>query len=292
MTLQHQHLQTAHVDGRLRLRFARQPPDGHTTLALAEQQPPLRIVRAFHLEDGAALVHLHNLSGGVLGGDQLELVVEVGPRAHAQLTSTGATRIYRRRAGRPVAMQQVRLSVAADGLLEFVPDPLIPFANSAYRQDTRIDLAPGSGLFWWEIVAPGREARGEVFAFDLLQTRLDLVADGRLVALERARLEPHQRPPASLARLGPYRYYVTFYVCRVGATDDWPALEEQLRAVLQPWSCPGEIVWGVSSLPAHGLVVRALSRGGRAIMPGLMALWRAAKLALYGREPIPPRKVY
>jgi len=83
--------------GQLRLIFERARASKQTVLTVCEQHPPLKVVRAFHLEDGGCLVHLHNLSGGVLGGDCLELKVEVGPEAIVQLTSTGATRLYRSR---------------------------------------------------------------------------------------------------------------------------------------------------------------------------------------------------
>jgi urease accessory protein len=58
----------------LRLDFERVALTGCTVLAASRQEPPLKVVRAFELEDGAALVHLHNVSGGLLGGDRLELV--------------------------------------------------------------------------------------------------------------------------------------------------------------------------------------------------------------------------
>ena len=87
-------------------------------------------MRAFPLADGAALVHLHNVSGGLLGGDQLGLEVEVGPGAAAQLTTTGSTRLYRSRGDHLCAMQRTNVRVGEEGLLEYVPDPLIPFAGS------------------------------------------------------------------------------------------------------------------------------------------------------------------
>src|SRR3981081_645800 len=86
---------TPRVHGQLCLRFEARGDRNQTILAESEQQLPLRIVRAFQLDDGGALVHVHNLSGGFLGGDLLDVAVEVGPRALAQITSTGATRIYR-----------------------------------------------------------------------------------------------------------------------------------------------------------------------------------------------------
>src|SRR5580658_5501958 len=103
----------------LRLDFERHPPIGRTILAASHQEPPLKVVRAFALEDGAALVHLHNVSGGLLGGDQLELIVNVGPGAAAQLTSTGATRVYRAREQYGDTVQQNTIHVAENALLEY-----------------------------------------------------------------------------------------------------------------------------------------------------------------------------
>src|ERR1700737_4290585 len=113
------------VYGRLRFRFEARGDRNQTILAECEQQLPLRIVRAFQLDDGGALAHLHNLSGGVLGGDYLELAVEVGPHAIAQVTSTGATRIYRSRKNAEPAEQRLQISVEDDGLVEYLPPHLI-----------------------------------------------------------------------------------------------------------------------------------------------------------------------
>lgn len=279
------------MQGQLRLGFTADA--GRTRLTERAQQPPLQVVRAFPLLDGAALVHLHNVSGGVLGGDHLETNIEVGPNARAQLTTTGATRIYRPRASSLAAVQTTDVRVEVGGLLEWLPDPLIPFAGARFRQETRITLDSGAGLFWWETVASGRVARGELFAFDCLEIALDLWADARLVARERVRLEPRLRPLLSLARLGPYRYFCTFYLCRVGEPPArWAALEAELGGIAAGLSTPEGCLWGVSALPAHGLSVRGLSRTGRDLPPGLLLFWQAAKRALYGRDALPPRKVY
>ena len=68
-------------------------------LRVNRQDPPWKVVRAFRQPDGGVLVHLHNVSGGVLAGDRLALDVEVHAGAAAQITTTGATRLYRHRAG-------------------------------------------------------------------------------------------------------------------------------------------------------------------------------------------------
>jgi urease accessory protein len=279
--------------GRLHLDFSYQQAEQRTILARCEQQPPLRVIRAFPLNDGGALVHLHNVSGGVLGGDQLEISVEVGEQAYAQLTSTSATRLYRSRPHTPPARQTMTIKVGDGGLLEYLPDPLIPFAGSRYQQTTSIELGNDAGLFWWETVSPGRMARGELFAYDLLHLDLDIATQGKPLAIERVRLEPQHRPLTSPARLGLYRYFSSFYICRVGLPEaTWSSLERTLSELAQQLSHPGDSIWGVSTLTAHGLIIRALSCHGRDIAPGLLAFWRETKRTLYGREAIPPRKIY
>jgi urease accessory protein len=281
------------VHGRLRLRFEAEQPSGRTVLAVRDQRSPLQVVRAFETGEDGALVHLHNLSGGVLGGDRLELAVEVGAAARAQLTSTGATRVYRSRPEVADACQSIAVRVEENGVLEYLPDPLIPFAGARYRQDARIDLADGAGLFWWETVTPGRLMRGEVFAYERLCMDLDLRVAGQLVARERFRLEPGVRPLSSPARLGSHRTFATFFICRAGLDAAfWLELEHSLAERARELSRPGERLWGVSTLPAHGLVVRGLSATGREIASGLLAFWRAAKWELYRQEAVPPRKIY
>jgi urease accessory protein len=280
------------VRASLRLVFERDQREGSTILASSLQQPPLRVVRSFVQPDGSALAHLHNVSGGLLGGDALELDVRVGAGAMVQLTTTGATRIYRPRREALETSQSTEISVGENALLEYLPDAIIPFAGVRYAQRTNVRLAAGAGIFWWEILAPGREARGEWFEYESIAMHCDIAAEGRLIAAERALLEPRERPVASPARLGHYRYWATFYICRVGLpTAMWLTLEQQLREAAEPHARPGETLWGISALAAHGLAIRCLAIQGRDVLPGLHALWRAAKWALYEREVVPPRKV-
>jgi urease accessory protein len=280
------------VRASLQLDFEFDGATGRTVLRGSRQQAPLRVVRAFTQEDGAALVHLHNVSGGLLGGDRLELAVKVAPGAAAQLTSTGATRVYRALAGYSDTVQVNCISVAENALLEYVPDPLIPFAGARLRQFTSIHLAGGAGLFWWDIVAPGREARGEVFAYERLEVQTTLQACGRWIAIERVRLEPGKRRLTAPARMGDYRYWATFYICRVGLDAKlWLEAERQLRCAAQDAPQSGASLWGVSAMPAHGLVVRGLTLHGRDAIAGVRAIWQAAKRLLFGREVILPRKI-
>lgn len=263
-----------------------------TILRVKRQEPPWRVVRGFRAPSGETLAHLHNLSGGILDTDSLACEFELAARAQAQITSTGATRIYRSRCAGRRASQQMNVRVAANAYLEYVPDQLIPFAGSRFDQFTRIEIEPGGSLIWWDRVAPGREASGEIFQFESLISRFEVVAEGQPIAVERWTLAPRADALDSVARLGPFRHFASCYVCRAGEPQSyWKNFESQLQSLADQLS-GAEVLWGVTTLRAHGLVVRGLALNGRSLAAGLVEIWKAAKWSLCGRVATIPRKVH
>jgi urease accessory protein len=262
--------------------------DFSTHLRVERQEIPWRVVRGFPNAGGETLAHLNNISGGILDTDDLELRVVVQPDARAQITSTGATRIYRSRAPERQARSRVEVDVAEGGFLEYLPDAIIPYAGSRYQQTTRIRLARGASVIWWEIISPGREASGEVFRYDQLASHLEISCDGEPLIEEIWNLVPALHPPDSAARLGPFRHFASFYLCQAGAAR----LEREMASLAEQHSIGNELLWGASSLRSDGVVLRGLARNGRLLARSLTAIWETAKPALCGRVATPPRKIY
>ena len=261
-------------------------------MRVGAQEPPWRVIRAFPQENRAALVHLHNVSGGVLAGDDLSLHVEVGPQARAQVTSTGATRLYRHRPGIPDSEQRISFDVAGGGLLEYLPDSLIPFAGSAYRQRTAIRLEPGATLFAWEIVAPGRQEMGERFRFETLRLSTRIESPLGPLLLEDFVLQPGGKPLVSSARLGDYTHLATFYAVQVGrAASDLRELEQRLLENAVHESHPGCTIWGTSALVSDGVIVKGLSTTAQHLPAALVRFWAMAKRFLTGEPAVSPRKL-
>jgi len=230
--------------------------------------------RVLHLVPGAVpeegVVYVLNPTGGVLQGDVLEADIRVEAGAHAIVTTPSATKIHRMD-GRQ-AVSRTRLRVASGSILEYVPEPVIPFAGSRYIEDVSIDVDAGGKLLAWEILAPGRQARGEVFDYDHLGLRLRLAEDGVVVLRERADLRPREEAFGALS-MGD----ATHYGVLMALGGDPERLVEAIRPLTEPFSA------GVTRLPGTGVVVKMLAGQGRDIEAVFGRIRERAVAELAGR---------
>lgn len=243
-------------------------------LRVLRQDPPWKVIRAF-----GPLLHLHNVSGGVLAGDQLSLEVEVAAGAHAQITTTGATRLYRHRPGASDSRQELNFSVGEGAMLEYLPDPLIPFAGSRHFQRTSIKVGRGATLFCWEILA-------QTFAFERLQVANAIDICGKPAVREDFLLEPSKRRLTSVARMGKSTHLASFYVIKEGKPPIfWRDLEDELQKTVPEH-------WGIGTLASGGVLARALAGTSRHFLTELTALRNRASLFVTGEPALRLRKVY
>jgi urease accessory protein len=277
------------ADSRLELRFSLD--GGCTRMYAPMQDPPWRTIRAFQNPQRQAVVHLHNVSGGILSGDSLHLSIEARPNTRVQVTSVGATRIYRHRPDRTVAGLSTSIRIDDGATLEYLPDVTIPFSGSRFGQTTTVWLGRDAGFIGWETIAAGRIASGDEFGFDSFHSEYRVCSDTRPLALERYFLAPSARDPRSVARWGRFRYSATLYICHTGvAQPRWVDLESRLND-LAFRQTSHESRWGVSTLVERGLVIRGLALEAHRITAGLYTFWDLAKRDLWGEPAIPPRKI-
>jgi urease accessory protein len=282
------------MDAGLELEFARQ--SGVTSFRCVRQEPPWKVVRGFPLETGGSLVHLNNVSGGILGGDHLRLSARLAAEAEAQITTTGATRVYRPRPQTGEAELFSNFELGRDALLEYLPDALIPFRSARVFQRTAFSLTEGATLFAWDTIAPGRAAAGEFFQYERLKLASEINVAGKPVLNDRLLLAPQTWPPSAAAVFGTSRYLVTFLAVRAGSTSaELRELEASLEAVVHGAECNDDgrgAFWGVTMLPGHGVFVRGMTDSGLGIQGMLCKFWSAAKRLLCNREAVAPRKIY
>ncbi len=133
-----------------------------TQLIYNHHQAPFKVQRPFYPE-GQEICHtviLHT-AGGIVGGDRLTSDIHLQPHSQALITTAAASKIYRSHG--LLAKQTVNIEVDDHANLEYLPQETILFNGAIYRQDLRVELAPGASYLGWEIIRFGRSARGEKF---------------------------------------------------------------------------------------------------------------------------------
>lgn len=189
-----QHSERSGWHGELHLAYQRRGE--RTVLSHRRHRGPIVVQKALYPE-GESVCHgivLHP-PGGYVGGDRIELDVQVGAGGHALLTTPGAGKWYRSAGG--VAAQSLRFAVDAGGVLEWFPLGTIVFDGALARADTRIELAPDATYIGWEIVCLGRTAADERFDEGCYAMSTEVQRGADTIWLERGRIDGGSRVLAS-----------------------------------------------------------------------------------------------
>ena len=157
------------------LEVVRGPQKSVVSRALA--MSPLRLLTPGN-HGHAAWIYTSTYGGGLVDGDDISLRVRVAPRAAAFLSTQASTKVYRSPRGSDVEM---RADIEPAGLLVSVPDPVVCFAASRYRQTQRLDVSEGAGLVLVDWVSSGRRTSGERWEFEEYVSRTIVRHRGRLV---------------------------------------------------------------------------------------------------------------
>jgi urease accessory protein len=134
---------------------------GRSVVSRAYATSPLRLLTPINHGPGA-WVFTSTFGGGLVDGDRLALEIDVGDHAMALVSTQASTKIYRSPRG---TVSTIDTRIGRDALLVMLPDPVVCFAASRYRQGQRFDLADGGNLVLLDWITAGRRAAGERWAF-------------------------------------------------------------------------------------------------------------------------------
>jgi urease accessory protein len=244
-------------EGELRLVFARH--EERTVLSEQYSRPPLQVMRAIPDAAGVLCVYLLSPTGGVVQGDRYHISLQIGNAAHALFTTQSATKIYRMPDG--CAEQYTRIEVGQDAFFEYVPDAAILFTQSDYHQRTELTLGRGALTLLYDIVMPGRLARGERLDFRRFANRTIVSDDKGLLLFEASVIEPARTDLNTIGRLENYACWGSATL--LGDFSAWglnpETLVNELVAVLEQLP-KQDGIGGISLLARNGLTVRVISQ--------------------------------
>ncbi|MFN3302670.1 MAG: urease accessory protein UreD [Roseateles sp.] len=256
--------------------------DGAATRVHARHDGPLRLLKTLYPE-GSGIAHavLVHPPGGLVGGDRLDIAIDVSAGAHLLVTTPAATRFYRSVAGE--AAQVVHARIGEGARLEWVPQETLAYPACVGRNEVRLSLAPGASLFATEVLGLGLPAAGQPFDTGRLLQHLEIEGQwldrGWLDAADAALLDG----PCGLAG---HRVLGTLAYAQTAALADAEALLADSRALLadQPLSGATHLAGPRGAV----LLVRVVGDEVEAVTLALRrvrALWRERLWGLAGGDP-------
>jgi urease accessory protein len=150
---------------------------GRSVVGRAYATSPLRLLTPGN-HGRAAWIYTSNHGGGLVDGDHIILTIDVGEGAAAFVSTQASTKIYRSPRG---TRAETRARIERDGLLVVVPDPVVCFATSRYRQIQQFDLADRAALVLVDWISSGRHAAGERWAFAEYRSEIVVRLAGKLL---------------------------------------------------------------------------------------------------------------
>ena len=160
--------------------------ESEKTVVRHTHQGPLRVMQSLYPE-GAAVCHnvLVHPPGGLVGGDTLDIRIDVAAGAHGLITTPGATRFYR--SDGDTALQDTHISLAAGARMEWLPLEALCYSGCLAENRLILDLAPDAELLGWDVTALGLPHAEQPFVQGHFRQHIEVPG----VWLERGLIDAH-----------------------------------------------------------------------------------------------------
>jgi urease accessory protein len=259
--------------------------EGEQTVVRHRHEGPLRMLRSLHPE-GPAICHsvIVHPPGGIVGGDRLAIDADLGTGAHALVTTPGATRFYR--SAGAAAVQQVRLRLADDARLEWLPLETICHAGALAESRLTFELAPRAELIGWDLLALGLPASGADFDRGRVTQHIELpgvwLERGTIAAADRRLLD------SPLGWDGQRVLATLWFACGTPLAD---ARREALLEAARGTTAAHALATssGCTAPNSQVVVLRALAPRVEPAWTLLVQVWQRWRLAAWQLAAPPPR---
>lgn len=226
---------------------------GGTHIARLRQEGCLKCVLPTVFRNDAEAV-LVNTSGGVTGGDKIDVRATLEDCTHLSITTQAAERIYRTLDGSTGEVRN-HVTVGDQAQLAWLPQETILFDRARLKRNLTIDLAETSRLLLCETLVFGRAAMGEQVHELHLEDRICVTRNGAPLYRDGIRLNGDAAAQLARPAVGAGAGAVATVVC---VSPDAQAVLGAVRDLLPPTA-------GASLLHEDVLVLRALAADSLAL---------------------------
>ncbi|KAI5201768.1 UreD-domain-containing protein [Aureobasidium subglaciale] len=170
---------TDSVPGHGRVHLALLPP-GTPVLQTLTYQYPLKLISPTPVtitpsadNDSSHQVHtlyILTYGGGIVAGDTITLHLDLDATSRLLILTQGSTKIFKTPTPSTLSRQDMNIHLKSAAALVYLPDPVQPFAQSAFEQTQRFYVhhqpdAPNASICVLDWVCQGRKALGENWDF-------------------------------------------------------------------------------------------------------------------------------
>ena len=246
---------------------------------------PLRILKSLYPE-GPGICHnvLVHPPGGLVGGDVLDIDVEVEAGAHALVTTPGAARFYKSNGQQ--ALQRTKLKLQQGARLEWLPLEAIAYNACDAVNYLEFDLAEDAQLLTWDVTALGLPLAAQPFEDGVFEQHIEW--PGRFLERGVVNAQDDLLLNGDLGLAG-HRCLASL-IFASGTPIARAQREALLEASHELLGAAPEDVWsGVTSPNENMLVLRCASPVVEPVMMLWKKLWILWRKELWGLEGTVPR---
>jgi len=190
--------------------------------------PPFKITRPFYDEKGEMKIIAMSTSAGMLAGDCQEVTLDIGENTNVYYTSQSYEKLHKMEEG--MATRKVRMNIAKNACLKYIPLSTIPYAHSAFFNEVEIYLEDDtSRLLLVDIISGGRIARGECFNYRLYKSYTSVKQGGKLIYRDHTHYDPSDCDMQDFGMYEAYTHLANILLVNMGEPN---VLLEGIRKIM------------------------------------------------------------
>ena len=232
--------------------------DGKTILEDLSFTAPYKIMVPFEKENGGIQIMPLCASAGIMAGDSQEFTYHVREGADLEVLSQSFEKIHKMDEGS--AFRTIEIQVEPNAVLYYYPQPVIPFAESAFDSSMTIHLADKtSRLFLLEVISCGRNAHEERFLYRRFSSRVRIYRGEKLIYRDNTCYEPEKMPMEGIGMYEGYTHMANLFLSEIYTGQDSTDKEINLELQEKIWQLLDEepdTDGGVTRLTTGDLVLR------------------------------------
>ena len=199
--------------------------DGNTIIENVSFTAPFKIMKPFSGNGGEIRVMQLSASAGIMAGDRQSLEFHIKNGSKVSFLSQSFEKVHKMEDG--YAQKKVRIQVEDGAEFRYLPLPVILFGGSDFRGDTEVELEGEASRFVMsEIIASGRNAYKESFAYRLYENQVEIRNQGKLVYRDRCSFEPQKMDMTGYGMYEGYTHLCNLIIC------NYPVSEGLLEIIL------------------------------------------------------------